>query len=95
MGYHIEHNFGHGKQYLAQTLLSLNILAFLFHPVLELLDRRCDLIRRTLPRRDTFFRHLSVLTQYTCFEGWQQLILFMLAGLKLVDPEGEVSALSS
>ena len=34
-GYHIEHNFGHGKKYLAAFLLSLNLLAFLFHTVLE------------------------------------------------------------
>lgn len=85
-GYHFEHNFGHGKQFLAQTLLSLNLLAFLFHTVLELLDARCALLRRTLPRRDTFFQHLNVLTQYLCFEGWQQMMLFMLEGLKLSDP---------
>jgi len=91
-GYHLEHNFGHGKQFLAQPLLSLHILAFLFHTVLELLDRRCALIRHTLPRRDTFFQHLSVLTQYMCFDGWQQMMLFMLTGLKLADPEGELSA---
>jgi hypothetical protein len=87
-GYHFEHNFGHGKQFLAQTLLSLNLLAFLFHTVLELLDRRCALIRATLPRRDTFFQHVGVLTQYMCFQGWQQLMLFMLEGLKLADPDG-------
>jgi hypothetical protein len=72
-GYHIEHNFGHGKQFLAQTLLSLNLLTFLFHTLLELLDRRCTLIRGTRPRRDTFFQHLAVLTQYMCFQGWQQI----------------------
>jgi hypothetical protein len=93
-GYHFEHNFGHGKQFLAQTLLSLNLLAFLFHTVLELLDARCALIRRTLPRRDTFFQHLSVLTQYVCFEGWQQMMLFMLEGLKLIDPESQASSSS-
>ncbi len=87
-GYHFEHSFGHGKLFLAQTLLSLNLLAFLFHTVLELLDRRCALIRATLPRRDTFFQHVGVLTQYMCFEGWQQLMLFMLEGLKLADPDG-------
>jgi hypothetical protein len=87
-GYHFEHNFGHGKLFLAQTLLSLNLIAFLFHTVLELLDRRCALIRGTLPRRDTFFQHLGVLTQYMCFQGWQQLMLFMLEGLKLTDPDG-------
>jgi hypothetical protein len=91
-GYHIEHNFGHGKQFLAQTLLSMNVAAFLFHTVLELLDRRCALIRKTLPRRDTFFQHLSVLTQYMCFDGWQQMMVFMLTGLKLADPEEEQPA---
>jgi len=85
-GYHFEHNFGHGKQFLAATLLSLNLLAFLFHTVLELLDPRCALIRKTLPRRDTFFQHLAVLTQYMCFDGWQQMMVFMLEGLKLADP---------
>jgi len=85
-GYHFEHNFGHGTQHLSQTLLSLNILAFLFHTVLELLDKRCALLRSTLPRRDTFFQHISALTQYLCFESWQHMMLFMLTGLKLQDP---------
>jgi hypothetical protein len=85
-GYHFEHNFGHGTQYLSQLLLSLNILAFLFHTVLELLHKRCALLRNTLPRRDTFFQHISALTQYLCFESWQHLMLFMLTGLKLQDP---------
>ena len=30
-GDHLEHNFGDGKQYLSATMLSLNLLAFLFH----------------------------------------------------------------
>ena len=37
-GYHLEHNFGHGEQYLANFLVTLNLLAFLFHTLLELLD---------------------------------------------------------
>lgn len=85
-GYHLEHNFGHGSKYLSQTLLSLNILAFLFHTVLEFLDKRCALLRATLPRRDTFFQHISALTQYLCFESWQHMMLFMITGLKLQDP---------
>jgi hypothetical protein len=40
-GYHLENNFGHGTQYLSAFLLSLNLLAFLFHPVL-----RHDIFRR-------------------------------------------------
>jgi hypothetical protein len=34
-GYHLEHNFGHGKHHLASLLLTLNLLAFLFHTVLH------------------------------------------------------------
>ncbi len=81
-GYHFEHNFGHGKQFLSQTLLSLNTLAFLFHTVLEILDERCALLRKTLPRRDTFFQHIAALTQYLCFASWQSLLRFMLRGIQ-------------
>jgi hypothetical protein len=81
-GYHFEHNFGHGKQYLSQTLLSLNVLAFLFHTVLELLDENCAWLRKTLPRRDTFFQHISTLTHYLCFASWESLLKFMIRGIR-------------
>ena len=58
--------------------------------MLELLDPRCALIRRTLPRCDTFFQHLRVLTRYMCFESWQQLMLFLLEGLKLNNRVGHI-----
>jgi hypothetical protein len=41
-GSHVEHNFGHGQQYLAAVMLSLNLLAFLFHTVLDLQEGSCD-----------------------------------------------------
>jgi len=81
-GYHFEHNFGHAKKYLAQKLLSLNILAFLFHTAPELLDERCATLRRILPRRDTFFQHIAALTQYLPFVDWQSLLEFMLRSLR-------------
>lgn len=68
-GYHFKHNFGHGQQYLSQTLLSLNVIAFLFHTLLELMDSRCALLRSTLPHRDTFCQHIATLTQYLCFDS--------------------------
>ena len=87
-GYHLEHNFGHGKQYLSNLLLTLNLLAFLFHTVLEIFDQRYRLIRHTLSRRDTFFHDIRALTRYICFDGWTQLLQFMLRGLELEDPGG-------
>ena len=32
-GYHLEHNYGHGQEHLSAFLLTLNLLAFLFHTV--------------------------------------------------------------
>jgi hypothetical protein len=85
-GYHIEHNFGHGKRYLANFLLSLNILAFLCHTLLELFDKRYGLLRKTLSRRRKFFTDIVALTTYICFDGWNELLIFMIKGLELLDP---------
>lgn len=87
-GYHLEHNFGHGKKELSNSLLTLNIVAFLFHTVLELYDARYRLLRQTLVRRDTFFNDIRALTRYICFDSWQAMLQFMLRGLELVDPGG-------
>ena len=82
-GYHLEHNFGHGSQHLAALLLSLNLLAFLFHTVLDLVDERYQKIRQILVRRKTFFHDLDALTRYLVFDSWDQLFDFMLKNLKL------------
>jgi hypothetical protein len=82
-GYHLEHNFGHGKQYLSATMLSLNVLAFLFHTVLEWSDEQYALLRQVLARRQTFFEDMRALTRYLVFESWHHLMDFMLKGLKL------------
>lgn len=87
-GYNLEHNFGHGTRNLANLLLCLNLLAFLFHTLLDLYDQRYQLIRKTLPRRDRFFNDVKALTQYMLFESWEALMLFMLHGLDLEDPGG-------
>jgi hypothetical protein len=62
-GYHLEHTFGHGQQSLAAFLLSLNLLAFLCHTVLEWSDEPYALLRRVLARRQTFFEAIQALTR--------------------------------
>jgi len=47
-GYHLEHNFGQGQRHLATVLLTLNLLAFLFHTVLQLVDERYQRARLQL-----------------------------------------------
>ncbi|OQA30639.1 MAG: hypothetical protein BWY57_02726 [Betaproteobacteria bacterium ADurb.Bin341] len=82
-GYHLDHNFGHGKEHLANTLASLNILAFLTHTVLELTERHYRLIRDRLGRRREFFLHLHVLTVYHLFASWDDFEDFVMKALQL------------
>jgi hypothetical protein len=82
-GYHIEHNFGHGDHHLASVLLSLNLLAFLFHTVLDLADEQYRAIRQTLGTRRRFFQDLDALLVYFQFESWEAVLSFMFKGLEL------------
>jgi hypothetical protein len=85
-GYHLEHNFGHGKQHLAAVLVTLNLLAFLFHTVFALLDAKYQLLRATLGARQTFFNDIRTLTRYFVFDSWDHLLDFMIRQLELVLP---------
>jgi len=82
-GYHLAHNFGHGKKHLASLLLTLNLLAFGLHTLLELTDESYRLIRATVGARRKFFTHLEALTTYLYFETWERLLDFMLRGLEI------------
>ena len=85
-GYHVEHNFGHGQQYLSAFLLSLNLLAFLFHTVLEWSDDQYALLRRVLARRQTFFEDIRALPRYMVFDSWHHMMDFMLQSLEIQPP---------
>lgn len=85
-GYHLEHNFGHGQRHLASTLLTLNLLAFLFHTILHLVDTRYQVLRAHLAARQTFFSDVQTLTRYLCFTSWEHLLTFMMTSLELSLP---------
>ncbi|OQW95019.1 MAG: hypothetical protein BWK79_03875 [Beggiatoa sp. IS2] len=61
-GYHFEHNYGHGKHFLAVLLAVLIILAFLIHTVLEWMDSKYRLLRQKSPSRQRFFEDIRILT---------------------------------
>lgn len=82
-GYHLEHNFGHGKLHLASLLMTMNLLAFGLHTLLDLTDESYRLIRSTVGARRKFFQHLEALTTYLYFETWERLMDFMLRGLEI------------
>jgi len=85
-GYHFAHNFGHGKQHLANLFATMILLAFLFHTVLDMMDGPYRTVRGLLPSRRTFFEHLRALIQYLPFDDWNHLLRFMLKGLDVEPP---------
>jgi hypothetical protein len=82
-GYHLEHNFGHGDQHLSSLLLALNLLAFLFHTTLDIVDEKYRLIRQELHTRRKFFQDMETLLRYFVFLSWVDLLTFMFKGLEL------------
>lgn len=85
-GYHIKHNFGHGKQHLATVMFSLNLLAFLLHTFLLLVDTRYKAVREELVARRTFFGDIRSLMRYQVFDSWEHLLSFMAVGLEVEPP---------
>jgi hypothetical protein len=79
-GYHLEHNFGHGKEHLSSLLLTMNLLAFALHTLLEVTDTSYRLVRAAVGARRKFFQHLEALTAYWYFENWERLMDFMMQG---------------
>jgi Transposase DDE domain len=73
-GYELEHNFGHGQTFLAMTLAALNLLAFAWHAVLDLLEPPWKAAREAAAKRTSFFAHILMLTAYVVFPAWPELL---------------------
>lgn len=73
-GYHLEHNFGHGKQSLAAVLVMLNLLAFAFHTVCDQGERLWQAARAKVSSRTVFFNRMAALTSFLVFSTWTELL---------------------
>ena len=79
-GYHLEHNFGHGKKHLSSLFMTMNLLAFGLHTALEITDASYRLVRAAVGARRKFFAHFEALTAYCYFQDWEGLMDFMMRG---------------
>ncbi len=70
-GYELEHNFGHGKKFLAMMLAALNLLAFAWHSVLDLLEPPWQAAREVAAKRTRCFSTVVSLTTYIIFPSWE------------------------
>ena len=73
-GYEFEHNFGHGETHLAMTLADLNLLAFAWHTILDILEPPWKRAREAAETRKGFFAYLSTLTSLVIFPAWPDLL---------------------
>ncbi len=73
-GYHLEHNFGHGKQHLAMLFAAMNMLAFAIHTVCDCLEQLWINARTAKRARTRFFEHIRTITAYLVFPDWTTLM---------------------
>ena len=76
-GYNLEHNFGHGKENLANVLACFNLIAFLVHNLSSMLCEVFDKVRSCFGAKVRFFQHLAMLLSIQVFDSWWHIITFM------------------
>ncbi len=72
--YELERNFGHGEKYLAMTLAALNMLAFAWRAVLDLLKPPWRRAREAAEKRMSFFAYRASPTSFVVFPAWSDLL---------------------
>ena len=77
-GYNLRHNFGHGKDHASEMYCLLNLLAFLWHGILMLLDEDYQRARASVHRLDEFFNYLRAALRMAFHEGWQAFLVYVL-----------------
>jgi hypothetical protein len=73
-GYHLEHNFGHGKQYLSEAFFVLNILAFFMHQIFELVDELYRQARAGFSARREYWNAVRAIFRLFIFASWDQVL---------------------
>ena len=69
-GYNLEHNFGHGREGLANLLVVPDLPAFAAHTACDLNDVAWQRARRTLGARRRLFEHVRTITAHVVFPSW-------------------------
>jgi hypothetical protein len=77
-GYHIEHNYGHGKKHLSMNFFILNLLAFFVHQIFELSDGLYQQCRKAFGSKRNLWDHLRAAIRLLIFPDWQMLLMRVL-----------------
>lgn len=77
-GYHLEHNYGHGRRTLSMVFYLLNLPAFVVHAILDLGDRLYQHCRAQDSRRE-LWNALRTLLNLILVNSWSDLLQLYLA----------------
>jgi hypothetical protein len=73
-GYHLEHNFGHGKKTLSSVFVILNLLAFVMHSACDVMESLWQEARAAAGARKRLFAMLWALTAVQVYLTWSDLL---------------------
>ena len=76
-GYHIDHNYGHGRQHLSMNFFVLNLLAFFVHQILELCDQSYQSCRAKFSAREEFWNQLKYTIRILLFRDFYHLLYYI------------------
>lgn len=77
-GYHLEHNFGHGKKHLSHNMYLLTLLSFYFHQIFELSDPAYQQCRRIFVAKVSLWEAFRAVMRYFIHENWHQMMIKMV-----------------
>lgn len=81
-GYHIEHNYGHGKKHLSFNFFLLNLLAFFMHQIFELTSLPYQQLRKKFGSKRNLWDHMRVFLSAFIFPDWEIYFQKLLTPLK-------------
>ena len=83
-GYHIEHNYGHGKKNLSMNFFLLNLLAFFMHQIFELTDNLYQQCRKKFSSKREFWNCLRGVIKVLIFPDWENLLQRVITPLEFL-----------
>jgi len=79
LGYHAEHNFGHGSQHASLNFFLFTLLAFFVHQILELTDPLFQKCRSEFSSRKEFWNQLRCTNRMLIFRKFEHLLRFIIS----------------
>jgi hypothetical protein len=79
LGYHAEHNFGHGVQHASFNFFLFTLLAFFVHQILELTDPLYQQCRSEFSSRKEYWNQLRCTIRILVFNDFKHLLQFIIS----------------